>query len=451
MVFFYFLLKYVMIIIDNSARSKKMKYYLAIDIGASSGRHIVGWRDGGEVHTKEVYRFPNGVTRENGHLVWDIECLYYSVLAGISVAFKEYPEIESLSIDTWGVDYVLLEGDKAILPVYAYRDSRTEAVIPKVHEIIPFSELYSRVGCQFQPFNSIYQLYDDKLKGRLDRATDMLMIPEYLMYKLTGVKAREFTNATTTGMVNGEFDMDIVRRLGYPERLFPKLSQPKTVLGDLLPEIQAKVGGNTKVVLCATHDTGSAVEGVPMEENSPYISSGTWSLLGVKTPKPITDKGSEKANYSNEGGVGYNRYQKNIMGMWIVNELRRELCPDIPFPEIVKMAEESSCEAILDANSSELLAPKSMKSAFDSLTEGLGSTADYFKCAYRSLAFSYKQAIDELEANTGTKYEKLYIVGGGAKNKFLNRLTEEATGKKVIALPIEATALGNLKIQMEVC
>lgn len=427
-----------------------MKYYLAIDIGASSGRHIVGWREGNEIKTKEVYRFPNGVTHQDGHLVWDIECLYYSVLAGIRVAFKEFSEIESLSIDTWGVDYVLLKGNEEILPVYAYRDSRTEAVIPKVHEIIPFSELYSRVGCQFQPFNSIYQLYDDKIKGRLDEATDMLMIPEYLMWKLSGVKAREYTNATTTGMVNGEFDMEIVRRLGYPEHLFPKLRQPGSIIGNLLPEIQAKVGGNTKVVLCATHDTGSAVEGIPMKENSPYISSGTWSLLGVKTPKPITNAQSEKANYSNEGGVGYNRYQKNIMGMWIINELKHQLCPDMPFSEIVKMAEQSSCEAILDANSPELLAPESMKAAFDSLTEGLESTADYFSCAYRSLAQSYKQAIDELENNTDTKYDTLYIVGGGAKNVLLNRLTAEVTGKKVIALPIEATALGNLKIQMEI-
>lgn len=426
-----------------------MKYYLAIDIGASSGRHIVGWREGDEIYTKEVYRFPNGVIHHDGHLVWDIECLVNSVLAGIRVAFKNYPEIESLSIDTWGVDYVLLNGDKELYPVYAYRDGRTEAVIPKVHEIIPFSELYSRVGCQFQPFNSIYQLYDDKIKGRLDEATDMLMIPEYLMYKLTGVKAREYTNATTTGMVNGEFDMEIVRHLGYPEHLFPKLSQPKTVLGDLLPEIAERVGGNCKLILCATHDTGSAVEGIPMSGNEPYISSGTWSLLGVKTEKPITDKGSELANYSNEGGVGYNRYQKNIMGMWLVNELQRELCPDTPFSEIVKMAEESRCEALVDANSPDFLAPESMKSAFDNATGGFSEIGDYFCCAYRSLALSYKKAIDELEANTGKAYESIYIVGGGAKNAFLNRLTEEYTGKKVIALPIEATALGNLKIQME--
>lgn len=428
-----------------------MNYYLAIDIGASSGRHIVGWREGGEIKTKEVYRFPNGVTKQDGHLIWDIECLYNSVLAGIREAFRLYPSIESLSVDTWGVDYVLLDGNKEILPVYAYRDSRTEAVIPKVHEIIPFSELYSRVGCQFQPFNSIYQLYDDKLNGRLDIATDMLMIPEYLMWKLCGVKAREYTNATTMGMVNGEFDLEIAERLGYPLHLFPKLSQPKTVLGDLLPEIQEKVGGNCRVVLCATHDTGSAVEGIPMTGNHPYISSGTWSLLGVKTPAPITDAGSEKANYSNEGGVGYNRYQKNIMGMWLVNELQRELCPNTPFPEIVKMAQESTCEKVVDANAQEFLAPESMKAAFDNATGGFESIGDYFRCAYKSLALSYKQAIDELEANTGTKYEKLYIVGGGARNEFLNQLTEEATGKQVIALPIEATALGNLKIQMEVC
>ena len=186
-----------------------------------------------------------------------------------------------------------------------------------------------------------------------------------------------------------------------------------------------------------------------MEDNSPYISSGTWSLLGVKTAKPLTDKASEKANYSNEGGVGYNRYQKNIMGMWLVNELQSELCPDMPFSEIVKLAEGSRCERIVDANAPELLAPESMKAEFDKLSGGMESLSDYFCCAYKSLAESYRQAIAELEENTDQKYEKLYVVGGGAKNTFLNRLTEEATGKRVVALPIEATALGNLKIQME--
>ena len=421
-----------------------MLHYLAIDIGASSGRHIVGWQENGEIKTKEVYRFPNGVKEEDGHLVWDVVALVDAVKQGIGVAKSEFPDIQSLSIDTWGVDYVLLKGDEEVYPVYAYRDGRTEAVIPMVHEKMPFSELYRRTGCQFQPFNTVYQLYDEKLKGRLEDVTDLLMMPEYLLWKLCGVKAREYTNATTMGMVNaqtGEFDMEIVERLGYPKHLFPKLSQPGTVIGEY---------EGIKVVLCATHDTGSAVEGIPMEGNHPYISSGTWSLLGVKTAKPITDAASEAANYSNEGGVGYNRYQKNIMGMWLVNQLQRELCPEMKFPEIVKLAEESTCDALVDANAPEFLAPKSMKSAFDEATDGTVETVgDYFRCAYRSLAVCYKQAIEELEANTAAKYEKLYIVGGGAKNGFLNRLTEEATGKQVVALPIEATALGNLKIQME--
>lgn len=431
-----------------------MKYCLAIDIGASSGRHILGWQENGEIMTREVYRFANGVTESDGHLIWDMEALFGSVVAGIKEAFDLCPTISSLSIDTWGVDYVLMEGDQERWPCYAYRDSRTQRSIPEVHKIIPFAELYRRTGIQFQTFNTIYQLYDDQMQGRLEGITDTLMIPEYLMYKLCGVKAREYTEASTGGMLSaetGEFDMEIVETLGLPAHLFPKLSQPGTVLGDLLPEIQAQVGGNCKVVLCATHDTGSAVEGIPMEGNHPFISSGTWSLLGVKVPKPITHQESFEANYSSEGGVGYIRYLKNIMGMWLVNELRKDLCPDTPFPEVVKMAENSTCDCLVDANAQEFLAPKSMKEAFDCATNhGLKEIGDYFRCAYRSLAVCYGNALDTMEKITGNTYEKLYIVGGGAKNQFLNRLTEEATGKQVVALPIEATALGNLKIQLEV-
>ena len=422
-----------------------MERFLAIDIGASSGRHIVGWRENGEVRMEEVYRFPNGVTEDRGHLVWDVEALEHHVRTGIEKAKAAYSDLVSLSLDTWGVDYVLLRGEEPVLPVYAYRDSRTESVIPEVHKIVPFSELYRHTGSQFQPFNSIYQIYADKKAGRLDGVTDLLMIPEYLLYRLCGAKSREYTNATTMGLVNGEtgeFDGELVEKLGFPAHLFPKLSRPGTVIG--------KYEG-LSCVLCATHDTGSAVEGIFMDGNEPYISSGTWSLLGVKTPAPKTDIYSEKANYSNEGGVGYNRYQKNIMGMWLVNELQREICPDTPFPEIVKLAEESKCEALVDANAPEFLSPKSMKAAFDKAAGNVfSSVGDYFRCAYRSLAISYREALWELEENTGKHYDRLYIVGGGAKNGFLNRLTEEATGKKVVALPIEATALGNLKIQMEV-
>ena len=421
-----------------------MKYCLAIDIGASSGRHIVGWMENGEIRTREVYRFPNGVKEENGHLTWDIEALENHVKAGIEEALKAFPGIESLSIDTWGVDYVLMNRTEPILPCYAYRDSRTEAVIPRVHDKMPFEELYRRTGIQFQPFNTLYQLAADQEAGRLAEATDFLLMPEYLMYRLCGVPSHEYTNATTGGMVSAEtgaYDPEIIRALGMPGELFKPLQQPGTVIGRYK---------GMRVMLCATHDTGSAVEGIPMEGNELYISSGTWSLLGVKTPGPVTDEGSRRANYSNEGGVGYNRYQKNIMGMWLANRLREELCPGRPWDEITREAEEKHFDPLVDVTDPIFLAPESMQAAFDArLPHPPKCAAGYFRCAYRSLAEGYRQAIEEIERNTGKTYEKLYIVGGGARNRYLNRLTEEATGKQVIALPIEATALGNLKIQIE--
>ena len=421
-----------------------MKYYLAIDIGASSGRHIVAWKEEGRVCTREVYRFPNGVEEQDGHLVWNIQELEKHVKAGVDAAEQAVGRIESLSIDTWGVDYVLLKGDEPVLPCYAYRDSRTEKVIPEVHALVPFAELYRHTGIQFQPFNTVYQLCADLKAGRLEGVTDFLMMPEYLMYRLCGVKSHEYTNATTGGLVSaatGEYDLELAERLGLPAHLFHPLEQPGKVIGSY---------HGIRVMLCATHDTGSAVEGIPMEGNEPFISSGTWSLLGVKTPSPLTDEGSLAANYSNEGGVGYNRYLKNIMGMWLVNRLRDELCPGKPFGDIVSEAEASGFDGTVDANDQAFLAPESRKAAFDAALKTCPEKpADYFRCAYRSLALTYQKAIRELEKNTGKTYQKIYIVGGGAKNKFLNRLTEEATGKQVIALPIEATALGNLKIQME--
>ena len=416
---------------------------LAIDIGASSGRHILGWMEDGRLCTEEVYRFGNGVKNHDGHLVWDIDGLVDEVRKGIDAALEQ-ADVKSLSIDTWGVDYVLLRGSEELRPVYAYRDGRTASAIEKVHGIVPFDELYSRTGCQFQNFNTIYQLYDDLANGRLDGVTDFLMIPEYLMYRLTGNRVKEFTNATTTGLVNHEtleFDREIIDRLGLPSCLFPRLHRPGEVVGTYK---------GIEVVLCATHDTASAVEGIPMEGDQLYLSSGTWSLLGVKTGHPLTDGKSMEANWSNEGGVGYNRYQKNIMGMWLVNRLRSELCPSEDFGDIVAKAQQSTFNDVLNADDASLLSPESMKEAFDSLLgHSPESKYDYFRCAYRSLALSYAKAIRELERNTGKQYSELYIVGGGAKNAFLNSLTEEATGKKVVALPIEATAIGNLKIQIE--
>ena len=433
----------------------KRNYYLTIDIGASSGRHIVGWEDGGEIKTDEVYRFKNGVKQSSGHLVWDMSELVDSVKLGIKAAFAKYGELESLAIDSWGVDYVLMNGSEAITPCYAYRDNRTEHAISEVHKIIAFKELYKRTGIQFQPFNTVYQLYEDLKSGRLEQATDFLMIPEYLNYILTGVKKSEYTNATTTGLVNaqtGEYDRQILNSLNLPERLFNGLYMPGNEVGMLKSDVCREVGGNTRVVLCATHDTASAVEGIPMSDDSPYISSGTWSLLGIKVDRAITDENSLKANYSNEGGVGYYRYQKNIMGMWVVNRLKDELSPDKSFTEIVAEAKTSVFEGYVGVNEEKFLAPESMKAAFDSSFEGKKgpeTTGDYYRCAFNSLAQSYSEALKELSENTGKTFDKLYIVGGGAKNELLNELTEKQCKVRVIALPIEASALGNIKQQIK--
>lgn len=441
-----------------------MKYFLAIDIGASSGRHIVGWMENNEIKTNEVYRFHNEMKKQDKYLVWDIDELFENVKIGIKFAIEKYKKLESLAIDTWGVDYVLLTNKEVLTPCFAYRDNRTEKIINEVHKIMPFNKLYEKTGIQYQPFNTIYQLFIDKLQGRLNNATDFLMMPEYLNYMLTGVKMHEYTNATTTGLVNvnlKEYDKEIITSLGLPIKLFTNLHQPGTKVGNLKPEIAQLVGGQVDVVLCASHDTASAVEGINMEKNNPYISSGTWSLLGMKVSQAITDENSLNTNYSNEGGVGYFRYQKNIMGMWIINRLREELCPNKPFPQIVKEARKSTFNDYVDVNNKMFLAPKSMKEAFDNWfikrESNYGTNthqgtprneSDYFRCAFISLATNYKEALSELKNNCKKEFETLYIVGGGAKNSLINELTTEICKIKVKTLPIEATAIGNLKIQI---
>ena len=433
-----------------------MKYYLAIDIGASSGRHIVGYIDNGVLKTKETYRFKNSVQLKDNHLIWDIDNLFDEVKNGIKVTLKEFNKIESMSIDTWGVDYVLLNGDKEIFPVYAYRDNRTKNVIDKVHKIISFDKLYKITGSQFQEFNSIYQLYDDLEKKRLDNATDFLMIPEYLMYKLTGIKKKEYTNASTMGLLDLNtlnYSNEIIETLGFKKELFKTLYKPGTIVGDFKEEIQEEVGGNIKVVLSPSHDTASAVEGINMEVNSPYISSGTWSLLGIKVEKGINTDTALKANYSNEYGPDYIRLQKNIMGLWIIQGLSKQM--NLDFSIMVELAKESKYKEIFDVNDSCFLSSLDMKNEIinyfirNKKNPPL-EDKDIINTTYISLAYSYKVAIEELEKITNKKYDSLYIVGGGAKNEYLNELTEYFTKKKVIALPIEATAIGNLYSQIKI-
>jgi rhamnulokinase len=428
-----------------------MNRYLAIDIGASSGRHIIGWRDGSKIRTDEVYRFSYGMEETDGCLTWNVERIFTEVKKGIRAALAKYADIKSLSIDTWGVDYVLMRGGTSVFPCYAYRDNRTESVIADVHAQIPFVELYSLTGIQFQPFNTIYQLYADKLSGRLDGVTDFLMLPEYLMYRLTGVKTKEYTNATTTGLINArtkQYEASIAERLGLPKELFKPLVMPGTVVGELLPSIAEETGGQTRVVLCATHDTASAIEGMDVPDNAMFLSSGTWSLLGVKLHEPLTNENSLSANFTNEGGVGYIRYLKNIMGLWVIQCLQKQM--SLPFDEMAALAETSNFTEIFDVNDPRFIAPADMrKEVYSALGNRPSTDSDIINSVYHSLTFSYNKAINDLEQNTGLKWNTLYVAGGGAKDKYMNVLTEKYTGKNVVSLPMEAAACGNIKIQME--
>lgn len=429
-----------------------MKYYLAVDLGATSGRHVIGYQDGGEIILKEIHRFKTQMDDSPDGLVWDVPHIYNEIKIGIKKAFGEYLAIESISIDTWGVDYVLMNGDKEITPYYAYRNERCQKSAQKVHEIVKFDDIYQKTGIQFVAFNTLYQLYDDKEKGRLEKATDYLMLPSYFSYKLTGAKTHEYTNESTGALLDattGDYDYELLDRLGLPRKFFRKINKPGEEVGELLPEIQEEVGGNSKIILCASHDTASAFESVNIDDESIILSSGTWSLLGIKTKNPIISTESLLANYTNEGGVGYIRFLKNIMGMYLANRIIDETGLD--FKTLDSLILDSNYKETFDVNDSSLNAPKKMKEAILELLKKNPpkNDIDLFASIYRSQAVCYKKAIDELERITKRKYKKIYIVGGGARNIFLNHMVKEYTGLKVIPMPIEATALGNILVQMK--
>ncbi len=436
--------------------------HLAIDIGASSGRHIVAWRENGEVIMKEVYRFKNGPVKKDGSLTWDLENLCNEVVNGLKAAKDAGYEPDSVGIDTWGVDYVLLdEKNEPILPVFCYRDERGAESSEQVHRILPFKELYKHTGIQFQPFNTIYQMFWDKQKGRLDKASDFLLLPEYLGFFLTGVKVHEYTNCSTTGLVNAEsrkWDKELIEKLNLPLSFFE--SQPVTapiMLGKLKNEIVKKVGFNCDLILPATHDTGSAVASLKetKAENAIFISSGTWSLMGVELDKPLTSEKALAANFSNEGGIGTIRFLKNIMGLWLVQCLKKELDDKYSFAELAKMAsEENKFDYRLDVNAEKYLAPESMTDTIKAecreknwpVPETPGELAN---AIYVSLAHCYDEAAKELENITGAHFDNICIIGGGSNNKYLNELTEKITGKTVVLGSPEATALGNIILQEE--
>jgi len=439
----------------------KEKYYLAIDIGASSGRHILGSIKDGKIETEEVYRFKNGNITKDGELVWDVDGLFAEIKAGMKKCAELGKIPESMGIDTWGVDFVLLdENDKRIGNAVAYRDSRTEGIEPEVYKIISEDALYARTGIQRQPFNTIYQLMALKVKkpDYLKRARALLMIPDYFNFLLTGIKAQEYTNATTGQLVSPktfDWDYELIEMLGYPKEIFQKMQKPGTFLGNLSKEVKEEVGFDVRVVLPATHDTGSAVMAVPTNaDNTLYISSGTWSLMGTELKAANCSPASKKQNFTNEGGFDRRfRYLKNIMGLWMIQSVRNELAPELSFGEICDEASKKTIDSTVDANDSRFLAPASMaeevknacKESGQPVPEGIFELA---RVIYRSLAVCYKNTVEELEEISGQKYNTINVVGGGANADYLNRLTALMTGRKVFAGPTEATAIGNLLAQM---
>lgn len=429
-----------------------MNYYLAIDIGASSGRHILGYIDNGRLQLEEIHRFENYITNQNSTLVWDIEHLVNEVKKGIAKC-KEIGKIPcTVAIDTWGVDYVLLdESKKEIKPCYCYRDSRTNAVVDEVESLVSPTRLYAKTGIQKQNFNTIYQLYADKKNGKLLNAKYFLMMPEYLSFKLTGVCKNEYTNATTTGLVNAKtktWDNDILLALDLPSELFGALNTPSSLVGDLSADIQKAVGFNCAVLFAPSHDTASAVCACPMADNDLYISSGTWSLIGTEITQPILCDNARQLNFTNEGGIDYRfRFLKNYMGMWLFQNIRRNLDKSMTYDEMMELAKNCGEYKYFDVNDSTLVAPKNMIDAIGKLIES-DDLGFILNSVYHSLAKSYNEAVTEIEAVAGKRFNTIHIVGGGCQDKYLNALTRDYTGKSVTAGPIEATATGNIVSQI---
>lgn len=436
-------------------------YYLAIDIGASGGRHILGSLKDGRMELEEIHRFPNGMKEQGGESVWDVDELFAQIKTGMKKCREAGKIPVSVGVDTWGVDFVLLDREgRRIGNATAYRDGRTRGMDTEVYKIISEDALYARTGIQKQIFNTIYQLMALKKQhaSLLEEAETLLMIPDYFHYLLSGTAATEYTNATTGQLVNPDtkdWDFDLIGKLGYPGKIFRKIVTPGTVLGELRREVQEEVGFNCKVVATATHDTGSAVVAVPTDSDSPmYISSGTWSLMGTELAGADCSSLSREHNLTNEGGYDYRfRFLKNIMGLWMIQSVKKEIGGSLSFGEICGLAEQCAISSIVDCNDDRFLAPANMtaqvqaacRESGQQVPQGIGETACVI---YNSLAKCYAETIKEIGTITGQAYGRIYIVGGGANADYLNRLTAGATGVPVCAGPTEATAIGNLAVQM---
>lgn len=439
-------------------------YYLAIDIGASSGRHILFWLEDGKMQIQEVYRFPNGMIEKNGHLCWDADALEAHILAGMKRCGELGKIPLSVGIDTWGVDFVLLdENDVMLGDMVGYRDHRTDGMDAEVSQIISPEALYARTGIQKAIYNTIYQLMAVKKtqSDLLERAKIFLTVPDYFHFRLCGVKANEYTEATTTQLLDPQtrtWDLSLIEKLGLPTSIFQRIVHPATKLGDLMDAVAEKIGYRCAVVLPATHDTASAILAMPSDDpDAVYISSGTWSLLGVELAQADCGERSRVANFTNEGGFdGKICYLKNIMGLWMIQSVKKELATqgvDLLYSELCEQAEVADIASRIDCDDERFLSPKNMiaeiQSACAETGQAIPQTAgELARVVYRSLAMCYADAVEKLRISRGKDYRALSILSGGSNADYLNRLTAEETGCTVFVGPSEATAIGNAVAQM---
>ncbi len=442
------------------------KNFLGYDFGASSGRAMLGVFDGSKIEISEIHRFSNDPVMLNGRFVWDVQRLFYEMKQALLKVSRLGIKIDAIGIDTWGVDYGLLDKNGHLLGVPVnYRDARTDGVMEKAFEVVSKEDIFKATGLAFNQFNTLYQLYAMKLEGdpTLEMADKLLFMPDLLVYFLTGKIGTEYTVASTSQMLDPytkDWNRDLLDKLGIPTKMLTEIEPAGTVRGTLLPEIARECGvDEIPVIAVGGHDTASAVAAVPAEEDDfAYLSSGTWSLLGAEIDKPLTSVEVMQANYTNEGGVmGDIRLLKNIMGLWLIQECKREWDrreDAVGFAELVLMAENAPAfKAIIDVDDPCFLAPGDMPARIQEYCRRTGQPVpegrgEISRVIYESLALKYRWGIDRLEKDLlGKPIKVLHIVGGGSNNGMLNQFTADALGRPVIAGPSEGTVIGNLLVQ----
>lgn len=438
------------------------QYFLSVDFGASGGRHILFWLENGRINLKEIYRFDNQPVFRDGLMCWDLEALERQLLTGMRRCREAGMIPSAMGIDTWGLDYVLLdEKGERLGAAVNHRDPRTKGIYESVFSLISEGELYERTGIQMAEFNTLCQLAALKREQPklLERARTLLMIPDYLNYRLTGKMVQEYTNASTTQLLkagSAEWDWPLIRQLGFSERMFLPVTLPGRNLGPLSGETAAAAGFHCDVILVPSHDTASAFLTLPTDAagKAPAVSSGTWSLVGMEASRPLLTEYARKQNLTNEGGYGgSNLLLKNSMGLWMIQNIRRENAPALSFAELCREAERAEITSVVDCRDESFLAPPDMTGAVRSFCRKTGqqvpeSPGELAQVVYRSLAVSYGEILRELEKAAGMQFEKLHIIGGGSNADYLNRMTAAFTGLPVYAGPAEATAIGNVLSQM---